>query len=151
MASKPPELNPRSQSDAEQQQGDWAQFDREIAEFSLMLDLLRKSEGEVGSELVHDLEARFEAIQAQATALKEKAAQAEIAVSEQSGSVADALKDKYEQAKDTMAEQSEKMADQARVTGAQLKDAAGDVGEGFERAWQELRDAISAAAEKIRK
>lgn len=140
--------------------GDWEVMERELAEWGRLLDRLRKNAHLVGTEMLEDLETRYEEIKGQAHSLREEAEEkvreAKQNASEQREGAREFVEEATVQAKRSFDHLSAQAKAHTELAAENIKDVseklwigAQEMGDGFRRAWVELRQGFESASEKI--
>lgn len=168
-ASATPDIErPKNDEPAE---GDWDAMETELAAWGRQLDQLRVNAHLVGRDVLDDLEARYEEVNRQAQALRHEAeeqlqkaqASATETAAQTSEQTREVMKDTQEfvekstaQAKESFDHLSAQAKAQSEAAAANLKDTseklwigAQEMGEGFKRAWVELRQTFDSATTKM--
>ena len=152
-------------------EGDWEVMETELAAWGRQLDQLRVKAHLVGRDMLDELESRYEEVNRQAQALRQEgeeqlqkaqtsATESAAQTSEQTREV---MKDTQEfvekstaQAKESFDHLSTQAKAQSEAAAVNFKDAseklwigAQEIGEGFSRAWVELRQSFDSASKKL--
>ena len=150
-APKTPDIESREKN--EPPEGDWDVMEKELAAWGRQLDQLRVKAHLVGKDALGELESRYEEVNRQAQALRQEAeeqmkkAQSEAAqnTARTSEQAREAMKDTQEFVEKTTAQATENL----KEVSEKLWIGAQEMGEGFKRAWVELRQAFDSASTKM--
>ncbi len=114
-----------------------------------------------GRDIIEDLETRFTKIRNETAALKSEAEQNLSDIAENKEDKVKFLKDDVDQAiknasegvsefKQTLSEKSDELVKQAKFASYDIKKGAGEVGLGFQKAWNEFRQALETAYGRLK-
>lgn len=137
----------------------WSDMQAQLDTWEQSLAQLRAKEAIVGTDLVTDIERKYLALRKQHELLRARTevqleeAQRETTSEKISQKVQEKVSDASESlsaAKDATVAKASELKEQASETATNLKKGAGDVGDGFQVAWADLRQSFEAAMDRLK-
>jgi len=137
----------------------WNEMQAQLDRWEQSLAQLRAKEDVVGADLITDIERKYLDLRKQHELLR---ARTEIQLEEAeretaSDKISQKVQEKMSDASDTLSAAKEatvakagEIKNQASETAANLKKGAGDVGEGFQAAWSDVRQSFDAALDRLK-